>query len=168
MPKKKKDQSSENKSDSEKVPEVPVPGFVLGTTVAELVISKDGLRTFAMYRKGAISHTSKHRAPHFYHVPPDDTLAGSVVHFARESARYCQPHDLLQQIKAYIHRYLELPPSYEAISASCSKTGRGTRDIEGGDVHDIGDRPFSYGVYRLDRELIVRTIGQTADHDTQC
>jgi len=117
MPKKKKDQTAEDKSAPEKVPDVPVPGFVLGTTVAELVISKEGIRTFAMYNKGTISHTSKHRAPHFYHVPPDDTLAGNVVHFARESARYCQPHDLLQQIRAYIHRYLELPPSYEAISA---------------------------------------------------
>jgi hypothetical protein len=76
-----------------------------------------GIRAFAMFSKGAISHMSKHRAPHFFHVPPDDTLAGNVVHFARESARYCQPHDLLQQIRAYIHRYLELPPSYEAISA---------------------------------------------------
>ncbi len=117
MPKKKKDQTAEDQSAPEKVPDVPVPGFVLGTTIAELVISKEGIRTFAMFSKGAISHTSKHRAPHFFHVPPDDTLAGNVVHFARESARYCQPHDLLQQIRAYIHRYLELPPSYEAISA---------------------------------------------------
>jgi len=117
MPKKKKDQTADDKSAPEKVPDVPVPGFVLGTTVAELVISKEGIRSFAMMRNGAISHTSKHRAPNFYHVPPDDTLAGNVVHFARESARYCQPHDLLQQIRAYIHRYLELPSSYEAISA---------------------------------------------------
>lgn len=95
-----------------------VPGFVLGTTVAELVISKEGLRTFIMIRKGTISHTSKHRAPHFYHVPPDDTLAGSVVQFARDaSLRYCQPHDLLQQVQEFIHRYLQLPPSYEAVSA---------------------------------------------------
>lgn len=117
MPKKKKDQSSEDQSAPEKVPDVPVPGFVLGSTVAELVISKEGIRSFVMIRKGAISHTSKHRAPHFCHVPPDDTLAGNVVHFAREPARYCQPHDLLQQIRVYIHRYLELPPSFEAISA---------------------------------------------------
>ncbi|MCX6005242.1 MAG: hypothetical protein NT082_06180, partial [Chloroflexi bacterium] len=50
-------------------------------------------------------------------MPVTDTLAGSVVHFARESARYCQPHDLLQQVRAYIHKYMELPSSYEAISA---------------------------------------------------
>jgi hypothetical protein len=117
MPKIKKDKSAEDQSAPEKVPDVPVPGFVLGSTIAELVISKEGIRSFVMIRKGAISHTSKHRAPHFCHVPPDDTLAGNVVHFARESARYCQPHDLLQQIRDYIHRYLELPPSYEAISA---------------------------------------------------
>ncbi|MDD5313117.1 MAG: hypothetical protein PHO26_08810 [Dehalococcoidia bacterium] len=117
MPRNNIDHQSIEKDKSKNVPEVPVPGFVLGTTVAELVISKEGIRTFVMNRKGALSHTSKHRAPHFYHVPPDDTLAGSVVHFARESARYCQPHDLLQQIQAYIHKYLELPSSYEAISA---------------------------------------------------
>ena len=117
MPRNKNGQQPDNKDDPKKVPDVPVPGFVLGTTVAELVISKEGIRTFVMFRKGAISHTSKHRAPHFYHVPPDDTLAGSVVHFARESARYCQPHDLLQQIRDYIHKYIQLPPSYEAISA---------------------------------------------------
>jgi hypothetical protein len=117
MPKIKKDKTAEDQSAQEKIPDVPVPGFVLGSTIAELVISKEGIRSFAMFSKGSISHTSKHRAPHFFHVPPDDTLAGSVVHFAREPARYCQPHDLLQQIRDYIHRYLELPPSYEAISA---------------------------------------------------
>jgi len=118
MPRKKISPQSSDDAAPKQVPEGQVPGFVLGTTVAELVISKEGIRTFIMNRKGAISHTSKHRAPHFYHVPPDDTLAGSVVHFARDaSLRYCQPHDLLQQIKDFIHCYLQLPPSYEAISA---------------------------------------------------
>jgi len=59
----------------------------------------------------------RHRAPSFYHVPAKDSLAGNVVHFARDVARYVTTPDLIKQIKAYINRYVELPPSYDDISA---------------------------------------------------
>ena len=117
MPRNSNGRQPDDKDDPKKVPDVPVPGFVLGTTVAELVISKEGIRSFVMFRKGAISYTSKHRAPHFYHVPPDDTwpvvwcispvnqpaIASRMIYFSK--------------LRDYIHKYLQLPPSYEAISA---------------------------------------------------
>jgi hypothetical protein len=47
-----------------------------------------------------------------------------VAHFAREPARYCQPHDLLQQIRDYIHRYLQVVGSicFRPIFASGAAT----------------------------------------------
>jgi len=117
MPKIQNDQPTGDKPVPKPLPEAPVPGFVCGTTIGELVIHKDGTRHFIIKRNGAISTTSQHRTPHFVHVPPNDSLAGNIVHFARDFARYCNLQDLFQQIKAYINKYLELPQSYDDISA---------------------------------------------------
>ena len=75
------------------------------------------LQTFIIKRKGVISTTREHRTSHFVHVPPADSLAGSIVHFARDFARYCDLQELFKQIKAYINKYLELPRYYDDISA---------------------------------------------------
>ncbi len=117
MPKKHKKQSTGDKPGAEKLPAVPVPGFICGATIGELVVRKDGSSCFIIKRKGAISTTREHRTPHFVHVPPTDSLAGSIVHFASDFARYCDLQELFQQIKAYINKYLELPRSYDDISA---------------------------------------------------
>jgi len=117
MPKIQKDQPTGDKPAPKPLPEAPVPGFVCGTTIGELVIHKDGTRHFIIKRNGVISTTREHRTPHFVHVPPNDSLAGNIVHFARDFARYCNLQDLFQQIKAYINKYLELPQSYDDISA---------------------------------------------------
>jgi len=117
MPKIQKEQSTGDKSDSEKLPQVPVPGFICGTTIGELVVRKDGSSCFIIKRKGAISTTREHRTPHFVHVPPADSLAGNIVHFASDFARYCDLQELFKQIKAYINKYLELPWYYDDISA---------------------------------------------------
>jgi hypothetical protein len=118
MPKKKKEKSTGDKPASKSVPEVPVPGFVCGTTVGELIINKNGARMFVVRYKGVIKTMVEHRAPHFMHVTPKDSLAGNIVHFANDwSPRYTDPQDLFQQIKAYINKYLELPPSYDDICA---------------------------------------------------
>ncbi|MFA5401151.1 MAG: hypothetical protein WC359_11955 [Dehalococcoidia bacterium] len=117
MPKKQKKQSTRDKPVAEKLPSAPVPGFICGDTIGELVVRKDGSSCFIIKRKGAISTTREHRTPHFVHVPPADSLAGSIVHFASDFARYCDLQELFQQIKAYINKYLELPLSYDDISA---------------------------------------------------
>jgi len=117
MPKIQKEQSTGDKSDSKKLPQVPVPGFICGTTIGELIVRKDGSSCFIIKRKGAISTTREHRTPHFVHVPPADSLAGNIVHFARDFARYCDLQELFKQIKAYINKYLELPRYYDDISA---------------------------------------------------
>lgn len=118
MPRKLKDQPTGDKPVSSKLPEVPVPGFITGTTIGELVISKDGLRTFVVKRKGVITTMASHRTPHFLHVPPRDPLAGNIVHFASSfSARPLNLRDLFQQIKSFINCYLELPPSFDDIAA---------------------------------------------------
>ncbi len=117
MPEKQKKQSTGAKPVAEKLPAVPVPGFICGTTIGELIVRKDGSNCFIIKRKGAISTTREHRTPHFVHVPPADSLAGSIVHFASDFARYCDLQELFQQIKAYINKYLELPRSYDDISA---------------------------------------------------
>lgn len=117
MPK-KKEETAGDKSAAKKVPRVPVSGFVCGTTVGELIITKNGERMFVVKYKGAFKTMEEHRAPHFYHVPASDSLAGSVVHFANDwNRRYCPPQDLFQQIKDFINTYLELPPSFDDISA---------------------------------------------------
>ena len=117
MPKIHKDKSNGDKPDSEKLPQAPVPGFICGSTIGELVVRKDGSSCFIVKRNGAISTTREHRTPRFVHVPPDDSLAGNIVHFARDFARYCDLRELFQQIKAYINKYLELPRYYDDISA---------------------------------------------------
>jgi hypothetical protein len=117
MPKIHKDKSSGDKSDSEKLPQAPVPGFICGSTIGELVVRKDGSSCFIVKRNGVISTAREHRTPRFVHVPPDDSLAGNIVHFARDFARYCDLQELFQQIKAYINKYLELPRYYDDISA---------------------------------------------------
>lgn len=118
MPKKKKEETTGDKSGPKKVPQVPVPGFVCGTTVGELIITKTGERMFVVKYKGAFKTMLEHRAPHFYHVPANDSLAGNIVHFANDwNPRHSDPQDLFHQIKDYINKYLELPPSYDDISA---------------------------------------------------
>ena len=118
MPEKKKEESTGDKSAPKKVPQVPVPGFVCGTTVGELIINKNGARMFVVRRKSAFTCMSEHRAPHFMHVPPDDSLAGNIVHFASDWApKYIDPQNLFQQIKSYINKYLELPQAYDDVCA---------------------------------------------------
>jgi hypothetical protein len=118
MPEKKKEESTGDKSAPKQVPQVPVPGFVCGTTVGELIINKNGSRMFVVRRKSAFTCMSEHRAPHFMHVPPDDSLAGNIVHFASDWApKYIDPQVLFQQIKSYINKYLELPQAYDDVCA---------------------------------------------------
>jgi len=118
MPKKKKEETIGDKSAPKKVPEVPVPGFVCGTTVGELIINKNGARMFVVMYKGAIKTMVEHRAPSFMHVPPKDSLAGNIVQFASDwDPRYTDPQDLFQKIKDFINKYLELPQSYDDICA---------------------------------------------------
>lgn len=118
MLKKPKEQSAGDKPAVKKLPEAPVPGFINGTTVGELVISKNGLRSFVVKRKGVITTMAEHRAPHFMHVPPQDPLAGNIVHFASTfSARPVNLQELFQQIKAHINTYLELPRSFDDVAA---------------------------------------------------
>ena len=94
MPKIHKDKSNGDKPDSEKLPQAPVPGFICGSTIGELVVRKDGSSCFIVKRNGAISTTREHRTPRFVHVPPDDSLAGNIVHFARDFARYYDLQEL--------------------------------------------------------------------------
>ena len=118
MSRKFKDQSAKDKSSAKKFPEVPVPGFITGTAIGELVISENGARHFVINHCGYISSRSSYRTPHFVNVPSNDPLAGSIVHFA--SNYYEDPlnlQELFQQIKAHINKYLELPQYYDDISA---------------------------------------------------
>jgi hypothetical protein len=117
MTKKDNKANSQEGEGEKKVPDVQVPGFMCGSTIGEMVIKKDGTRHFIVRYKGATTTMDRHRAPSFYHVPSTDPLAGNVVHFAREAARHVSAPELIKQIKDYINRYVELPPSYDDISA---------------------------------------------------
>ena len=46
-----------------------------------------------------------------------DSLAGNIVHFASDFARYCDLQELFKQTKSFINKYLELPRHYDDISA---------------------------------------------------
>jgi hypothetical protein len=72
---------------------------------------------FIIKRKGATSTTREHRTPHFVHVPPADSLAGNIVHFASDFARYCDLQEQFKQTTSFINKYHELPRHYDDISA---------------------------------------------------
>jgi len=118
MPEHLNSNTTKDESGEDKLQEKPVPGFIYGSTIGEMIIRKDGLRTFVVKDGGALSSLqAQHRTDQFCHVPPKDSLAGNVVHFARDYAKFVVTKDLLQQIKTFLHKYLELPETYEDVTA---------------------------------------------------
>lgn len=97
--------------------ELPVPGFVLSDgTVAEMVLTSDGEHSFIVALDGSVRKLTRYRSDKVTYIPTRDPLIGQVVHFAATAQPYASQAALFQEIKAFTHRYLELPNNYEDIA----------------------------------------------------
>jgi Domain of unknown function (DUF3854) len=103
-----------------KINEVFVPGFILRDgTIGEVVI--DGAmdeRSFVIRGpSGARSNVSDFPMGNTDYKPMNDGLAGHTVVFASAVSAYASLGDLLAEVRAFIHRYVELPSNFEAIAS---------------------------------------------------
>jgi len=95
-----------------------VSGFVLGDgTVGEMVVSNEGSRAFVIVKNGSVRKVYYYDDGQITYLPINDPLVGQVVHFSATAVPYQSQSALFQEIKDYIHRYLELPDDFEEISA---------------------------------------------------
>lgn len=98
--------------------EIPVPGFILRDgTVGEMVVSSDGERAFIVAVDGLVKKVMDYQFGKFSYIPTHDPLVGQVVHFATRAQPYDSQISLFEEIKAFIHCYLELPNNYEDIAS---------------------------------------------------
>jgi len=95
-----------------------VSGFVLSDgTVGEMVVSNEGARAFVIVKNGSVRKVYYYDDGQITYLPINDPLVGQVVHFSATAVPYQSQSALFQEIKDYIHRYLELPDDFEEISA---------------------------------------------------
>ena len=95
-----------------------VPGFVTPDgIIGEMVVTKDGDHSFIITAGGSVIKATEYRTPKVTYTPTYDPLVGEVVHFAATAEPYSSQSALFGEIKAYVHRYLELPQDYEDIAA---------------------------------------------------
>jgi hypothetical protein len=103
----------EDKEDKERF----VSGFILPDgTVGEMVVAQDE-RYFIIGFNGAIRNAYQHTTGKVTYLPTHDGLVGEVVHFAATATPYASQAALFAEIRAFIHRYLELPDDFEEIAA---------------------------------------------------
>jgi len=94
-----------------------VSGFVLSDgTVGEMVVN-EGERAFMLVANGSVRKATYYEAGGVTYIPTADPLVGQVVHFAGTATPYDSQTALFREIKAFIHRYLELPADFEDITA---------------------------------------------------
>ncbi len=101
-----------------KASEVCVPGFILSDgTIGEMVIN-EGRRCFILRMPGGTtSKAGEYATGSIVYKPMADNLAGDTVSFASGAAEYGSLGDLLNEVRGFIGRYVELPSNFEAISA---------------------------------------------------
>ncbi|MBN2238816.1 MAG: DUF3854 domain-containing protein [Dehalococcoidales bacterium] len=94
-----------------------VSGFVLSDgTVGEMVTSNDE-RCFVIGFNGKVRKAYQHDTGKVTYLPTRDGLVGEVVHFAPTAIPYESQSALFKEIKAFVHRYLELPADFEEIAS---------------------------------------------------
>ena len=95
-----------------------VSGFVLRDgTVGEMVVDDDGQRSFIVAANGSVRRVFQFQTPKATYIPTPDRLVGEVVHFASTATPYDSQARLFSEIRAFVHRYLELPTDFEEIAS---------------------------------------------------
>ncbi|MCF7634605.1 MAG: DNA primase [Dehalococcoides mccartyi] len=95
-----------------------VPGFVLHDgTVGEMVVSKEDERAFIIVVNGSVRKVFRYETPKAIYLPTDDPLVTEVVHFATTATPYDSQARLFEEIRSFVHKYLELPADFEEISS---------------------------------------------------
>jgi hypothetical protein len=95
-----------------------VSGFVLHDgTVGEMIVSRNEERAFMIVANGSVRKVYQYETPKATYLPTNDLLVGEVVHFAESAAPYGSQAQLFQEIRHFIHRYLELPADFEEITS---------------------------------------------------
>jgi len=95
-----------------------VSGFVLlDGTVGEMVVSSDDERSFMIVANGLVRKAYQYETPKVTYLPTNDLLVGEVVHFASTAVPYDSQGLLFQDIRSFVHRYLELQPDFEEITS---------------------------------------------------
>ena len=103
-----------------KIEEVFVPGFILRDgTAGEMIIDPlTNERSFVIQSpSGTRTNAIEYSAGNILYKPMTDGLAGHTVVFASGVSAYANLGDLLAEVRGFIHKYVELPSNFEAISA---------------------------------------------------
>jgi len=66
---------------------------------------------------GSVQKAYQHETPRVTYLPTNDLMVGEVVHFAKTAAPYNSQALLFNEIKTFLHRYLELPADFEEIAS---------------------------------------------------
>jgi len=95
-----------------------VSGFVLPDgTVGEMIVSNDDERSFMVVANGLVRKAYQYETAKVTYLPTNDLLVGEVVHFATTATPYDSQARLFNEIRSFVHRYLELPADFEEISS---------------------------------------------------
>jgi len=95
-----------------------VSGFVLADgTVGEMVVDDEGERSFVIVKNGSVRKIFQYEDGKVTYIPTNDPLVGQVVHFASTAVPYDSQTILFNEVKEFIHHYLELPDDFEEIAA---------------------------------------------------
>ncbi|MBA2084655.1 hypothetical protein DMTZ50_0460 [Dehalococcoides mccartyi] len=106
------------KSDDAQSRERFVPGFVLHDgTIGEMVVSQEDERAFIIVVGGSVRKVFRYETPKAIYLPTDDPLVTEVVHFATTATPYDSQARLFNEIRSFVHRYLEIPADFEDISS---------------------------------------------------
>jgi hypothetical protein len=106
------------KSDDIESRERFVPGFVLHDgTIGEMIVSQEDERAFIIVVNGSVRKVFRYETPKAIFLPTDDPLVTEVVHFATTATPYDSQARLFNEIRSFVHRYLEIPADFEDISS---------------------------------------------------
>jgi hypothetical protein len=94
-----------------------VSGFILPDGTIGEMVTDDTERFFFIGFNGAVRKAYQHNVGKVTYLPTRDGLVGEVVHFARTATPYDSQGILFKEIKAFIHKYLELPADFEEIAS---------------------------------------------------
>jgi len=95
-----------------------VSGFVLADgTVGEMVVGDDDDRSFVVVVNGSVRKAYRYETAKVTYLPTKDLLVGEVVHFATTATPYHSQAHLFNEVRGFVHRYLELPEDFEEIAS---------------------------------------------------
>ncbi len=107
-------------TEAESLSEVYCPGFVLTDgTVGEMIVEPETRNRLFVVKDqtGEVMKVNAYVSGNVEYKPIHGTLAEGTISFPSDIADYKSIVDLYAEVRAYIHKYVELPDDFEAIAS---------------------------------------------------